>query len=122
MKKYAFITLLFVTSIFYTEVNAQCSGIFNVNNASGDDWTISIHNVDIPIPAGFAGPVPYSGGLNTASVGAYIASPGPFCGWKFQGISGIIPTACAPNTNLIFFQKTAIDLNGCVTAANVAFF
>lgn len=121
MRKYAFLALLFAASLFTIEASAQCSGTFTVSNQSGDDWILSIHNVDIPIQAGFVGPVPYIGGIPSASVGAFL-NPSAACGSKFLQVAEIIPTPCAPSTNVIFYIKNNIDINGCVTDANVAFF
>ncbi|MGD1846094.1 MAG: hypothetical protein ACFB10_11935 [Salibacteraceae bacterium] len=123
MRKYAFLSLLFLASLFAYEAQAQCSGVFNVNNLTTETWTLSIHNVDIPIPPGFSGPVPYTGGIPSASVGAFVTpSFTPFCGFKFLLNAEFIPTPCAINTNGIFYQKNFIDPNGCVVTADVFFF
>lgn len=121
MRKYAFIAALFVASVFATEASAQCSGTFDVDNGTNDTWTLSIHNLDYVIAPNSSQTINYIGGNEKASVGA-IYSVSPLCGSKFLQIIEVIPTPCAPNTAGIFYIKNNVDINGCVTDADVAFF
>jgi hypothetical protein len=115
-------------ALFSTGVDAQiigpgpggaCSGTVDIQNGSGDGWTVSYYNNNIFVPAGTQVTLGFVNADPTIGRGV-ILGPLPAtlnaCAYKFQNNPDLWNPPCAPNTFQVTYNAVQNPANGCFTS------
>ena len=115
-------TAMMLFLIIGSSANAQCTGTVNINNKSGDVWTINYYGSSIAVQPqsnvtlGFTDASPSL--ARGVMLGGQTSTPSA-CGYKFQGGNDVWNAPCAPNPTQVSYSGVLDSGTGCYTVGFV---
>jgi hypothetical protein len=114
-------TAMMLFLIIGSSANAQCTGTVNINNKSGDVWTINYYGSNITVQPQSTVTLGFLNASPSLSRGAMLGSQSSStsaCTHNFQDNLEVWSVPCAPNTSEIIYKGVLDSATGCYNVAD----